>query len=888
MADPEPGHVEEEEEEDDSEYEYVYETESEYEEEDGEEVVAALPHEQEANTLKEAEQLPIQPEEKCQPRKYSKEEMEAMKPTLPAYITSPEPCAFSEDPCQWIAWMESEVNKERQRRIDRIMQEDGSDEEDEIDDNNNEAKTDMAENGILQADIEMADIQIESKNHKEGICMDTSENEQNHTLETEPEGKTDDQETLESCQQTSTIINTTSTLESDLNASNNIDMKDVMEDGCEEDEEECSEWEYETDENDNDDADDAMINSDEKNSAKVEVNEVESQSIVDNVEIVEAEKKEEMSQSMDTTEVNQSVVDENKNVLTEAKSSPPVPYNKQKSCPDLGRSGLVPDDMQRKLDFIRKKKASLGQTIGENPTKPNVSSSNNSASILDEETQRKLSFIRQRKLEAAAQNSDNSNSNPDSNAGVLLRQISNPESLQSKERPVSISSNITNDSNLDDMLTRIKTLRAERKQILLDMSAIKNAFGSSSTSQPGEGPEGQCTVDDGICSGNNTPNSELHNSLIEVETSGKDSPIIQASLLSRSGRRSIDSGIGSKSLCSVQDGSPTAELDTLAAKTVKSTFFDGQSVRKISREKVAEEGEMFCFICGDKMGTKLSKGAIMHMGLEDGDPVCADALYLTDESKEKIRQIATTKTFTFEAKYEMLDTLDLETWDIDCDIPAGDVMDKVDAFLIDVESQKQRDKERFESMRTGAIDEIFNEEFAELIRDRHSGDGVSVTGCDEMDIDKCDKNTVSDSSTKHIHNGLPLQQTSEPTPLLPPPPPGGISCPPPPPPPPPPPSQQQAKAVKQIPAAVFDAIKQGGQHLKHAETVDKSDIPVGQVIHKHIAPIAFTRDIRAMVKDIAKVLILQYFLSNTFLCYYNPFMAVFNFYIIDFVKLGGF
>ena len=86
----------------------------------------------------------------------------------------------------------------------------------------------------------------------------------------------------------------------------------------------------------------------------------------------------------------------------------------------------------------------------------------------------------------------------------------------------------------------------------------------------------------------------------------------------------------------------------------------------------------------------MTKGAVIHMGLEDGDPVCPDALYLTEESKEKIKNIASTRMFSYEAKYEMLDTLELETWDLDCDIPAGDVMDKVDAFLLDVEAQKQR------------------------------------------------------------------------------------------------------------------------------------------------------------------------------------------------------
>ena len=40
--------------------------------------------------------------------------------------------------------------------------------------------------------------------------------------------------------------------------------------------------------------------------------------------------------------------------------------------------------------------------------------------------------------------------------------------------------------------------------------------------------------------------------------------------------------------------------------------------------------------------------------------------------------------------------------------------------------------------------------------------------------------------------------------------------------------------------------------MKHAEVSNNSEIEVGQVIHKHIAPRVFTRDIRSLVKDITK------------------------------------
>ena len=858
MAEPDTDLVSEE---DESDYEYVYETESEGEEEaDDENTVIKYEEKSDESSATEKEKA----EGEAGKRKFSKEEMESMKPKLPDYITSPEPCAFSDNPCTWIAWMENQVNKERDRRMKMLLDEpEVTEVPDELEDAEvtNEPKVMEVTNepGDTEVTNKTADTEDTNKTevtevtnvpeveqeikplHIHGIqdetdeSMDTSEQEFMDSSENpvavefiEPtnQGSINDSDNLE-CIQNDPHSSNTEAVETQ-----HVETDESREEEKKEDdhEDECSEWEYESEQevNESVSGDNNEVEIDSETQFQVghklengKENEMEIEIETETCDIIV---ESDLCIQSDIIKVSDSLNDNKLNL--------PVQYNKQISCPEPGRTksepSLVPDDIQRKLDFIRKKKASLGQADGENPTKPSIST-NNTASILDEEMQRKLSFIRQKKLEAA-QNPENSNNNSDN--PVLFRQISNPER---KVRPQSIAS-MANDTNLDDMLSRIKNLREERKQILLDMTAIKNAFGTNTEVQEAH------IMDDGICSGNNTPNSELFNSFSnDCETSGKNSPVIHPSLLSRSGRRSIDSGIGSKSLCSVQDGSPTAELETLAVKAAKSSFFgnDGQAARKISKEKVAEDGEMFCFICGDKMGAKLSKGAIMHMGLEDGDPVCPDALYLTDESKEKISQIATTKTFNFEAKYELLGTLDLETWDIDCDIPSGDVMQKVDAFLVDVESQKQRDKERFDAMRNGAIDDIFNEEFAELISNRHSGDTPCVTNCDDdMDIHDSKSDKKDASENKFADDSPPPSFASKMAP---------------PPPPPPPLTASSKHPVKHIPASVFDAIKQGNPHLKHAETIDKSDIPVGQVIHKHLAPIAFTRDIRAMVKDIAKV-----------------------------------
>lgn len=52
-------------------------------------------------------------------------------------------------------------------------------------------------------------------------------------------------------------------------------------------------------------------------------------------------------------------------------------------------------------------------------------------------------------------------------------------------------------------------------------------------------------------------------------------------------------------------------------------------------------------------------------------------------------------------------------------------------------------------------------------------------------------------------------------------------------------------------SGVLDSIRSGQiPQLRHAETLDRSEEGVGQVIHRSIAPRAFTKDMRCLVKDI--------------------------------------
>lgn len=97
------------------------------------------------------------------------------------------------------------------------------------------------------------------------------------------------------------------------------------------------------------------------------------------------------------------------------------------------------------------------------------------------------------------------------------------------------------------------------------------------------------------------------------------------------------------------------------------------------------------------------------MGLEDGEPICPEALNLTEKSIQKIKNIALTTHLELKDKYEFLETIDLELMTSEDDLTAEDVMKKVENFLDDIEAQKKKDEEQFELLRAGAIDDIFAE-----------------------------------------------------------------------------------------------------------------------------------------------------------------------------------
>jgi len=155
-------------EEDDSEYSYEYVTDSEYESDDDsyeEEVVVSETVKLSPQTSVENPQHEVDNNDDSS-GKLSKAQIEAMKPKLPHYVTDPEPCAFSDDPAQWIAWMEEQVNNERERRMKKLM-DSNSFEATEVNDCTSESKT--HDGDVVEADYKE---QVQECIHKEEQVCD--------------------------------------------------------------------------------------------------------------------------------------------------------------------------------------------------------------------------------------------------------------------------------------------------------------------------------------------------------------------------------------------------------------------------------------------------------------------------------------------------------------------------------------------------------------------------------------------------------------------------------------------------------------------------------------------------------------------------------------------
>ena len=173
------------------------------------------------------------------------------------------------------------------------------------------------------------------------------------------------------------------------------------------------------------------------------------------------------------------------------------------------------------------------------------------------------------------------------------------------------------------------------------------------------------------------------------------------------------------------------------------------------------------------------EGAIMHMGLKDGEPICQEALNLTEKSKEKIRKVALTKHFSMKDKYEFLETMDLDLINSGDDLTSEDVIQKVENFLDDIEAQKKKDEEQFDLLRAGAIDEIYaefmNADTNSLMTTSFNSDSIMEAeeeGEESEDVFQNRNSNLNSNSNDQESTNVAFQAVIPNPPLPPPPPPG--------------------------------------------------------------------------------------------------------------------
>merc|ERR1712087_1020543 len=110
-----------------------------------------------------------------------------------------------------------------------------------------------------------------------------------------------------------------------------------------------------------------------------------------------------------------------------------------------------------------------------------------------------------------------------------------------------------------------------------------------------------------------------------------------------------------------------------------------------------------------------------------------------------------TKNFDLQWKYDMLETLDLDLYgDDEYDVTSQEVLNRVENFLDDIELQKERDRETFDAIRSGAIDEIFAAEYGDFVLTETST-SASQCGDDASSIETLnDEKEMSEVEEDHF------------------------------------------------------------------------------------------------------------------------------------------
>ena len=263
------------------------------------------------------------------------------------------------------------------------------------------------------------------------------------------------------------------------------------------------------------------------------------------------------------------------------------------------------------------------------------------------------------------------------------------------------------DQHLDDMLERIKKLREERKQILSDMSMLRSAMGEEELKE--EEAEAERETEKQEEEGESVDATELDCTLTGEENKDSGQQQQQQSTTILEADKSLESGHQFPS-----DSNPT-ERSRSSSRRRGSSSSSAEVTSKVQSKKrivaiddsETKQDGIHCFICGTRLGRRLNIGSIMHMGLEDGDPICPEALYLTEASKDKVRNITGTVNLDVDKKFELLQTIQLTTTRDDDEEEGGakEFLDRAESFLDDIEAQKDKDQEELQAIRDGLYEE---------------------------------------------------------------------------------------------------------------------------------------------------------------------------------------
>ena len=220
---------------------------------------------------------------------------------------------------------------------------------------------------------------------------------------------------------------------------------------------------------------------------------------------------------------------------------------------------------------------------------------------------------------------------------------------------------------------------------------------------------------------------------------------------------------------------------------------------------------------------------------------------------DKIRSIVKLGNFNTRAKYDMLETLELEMYaDEENESNSKDVLSRVENFLEDVEMQKEKDREEFDAIRSGAIDEIFAAEYGEFYENStHLSSIDPSSSASQADDNNIYTNNAFDDGDciTEAYNGI---SDDEEIPSPPPLPETAFGD--------KPPSSRLPSNIKDLDAelkAVRNDLMvsiQKGKKLKRTFNRSDSSEPVGagKVLHRHIAPRVFTNEVRDLMHDIAR------------------------------------